>query len=255
MSYHAAVLADNPIAYWRLGETSGDAIDSVGGVHAVYTGTPTQGAPGLLVGDADKAVTFASGDNAKANPVAGLDGLTEFTLECLVKLANVTPNKCFISVNTGATDPAVLFSDSGTDFFLQIHTVDGAQNCGVAGQFAAGTVYHVVGRYKAGKASLWVNGVKVQEVTITGGAVTAPAPVDQVWIGRATFGYPMVGTEDEVAVYDYGISDARIVAHYTESQTPSGDNNDIFDQQQPFLAEPGPFLDEIGTFVPGGFIG
>ena len=38
------VLADQPIAYWRLNETSGDLmVDLAGGHNGTYTGGPVQG--------------------------------------------------------------------------------------------------------------------------------------------------------------------------------------------------------------------
>ena len=47
------------VAYWRLGESSGNvAVDETGNYNGTYVGTPTLGVDGLLVGDADTAVTF-----------------------------------------------------------------------------------------------------------------------------------------------------------------------------------------------------
>lgn len=62
--YSDAVLAKNPIAYWRLGETSGTtAYDSVGGHHGTYEGEYTLGNPGAFSdsGDSDTALQNGSG--------------------------------------------------------------------------------------------------------------------------------------------------------------------------------------------------
>jgi hypothetical protein len=251
MSYRAAVLADNPIAYWRLDEASGDAIDLVGGVHAAYTAAPTYAVTGLLASDTDTAVSLAAGKEAKSPSIVGLSEPDDFTLECLIKMPSTAGGgKCFVSVNNTATDPWVLFTDSGTDLFLQIHTADGVQNCGVAANLQANTIYHIIGRYLAGVATLWVNGTLVKTQAITGGA---PIASDHVWIGKATFGYSYVGVEDEVAVYTHGLASDRIAVHYSESLTPSEDNNDIFDQDAEFV--PSGLLDEAGEFIPSGLIG
>lgn len=59
LDYRAAVLATNPLAYWRLGETSGTvARDEMGLNHGTYVNAPTLGVPGLLAGDPDTAVTL-----------------------------------------------------------------------------------------------------------------------------------------------------------------------------------------------------
>lgn len=64
-SYSEAVLDDNPIGYWRLGETSGStAIDSSGnGLHGTYHGGVGLGEPGASQTNADFAVSF-DGSNA-----------------------------------------------------------------------------------------------------------------------------------------------------------------------------------------------
>ncbi len=59
-SYNAAVLADSPLAYWRLGETSGTtAADSSGNNRSgSYVASPSLNQPGALAGDTNRAVGF-----------------------------------------------------------------------------------------------------------------------------------------------------------------------------------------------------
>src|SRR5215831_14920886 len=60
-AYSSAVLADHPVAYYRLGETSGTtAVDSSGnGSNGTYVGGVALGQPGaLLPGDTDPAAGF-----------------------------------------------------------------------------------------------------------------------------------------------------------------------------------------------------
>jgi hypothetical protein len=64
-TYQATVLADHPIAYYRLGEPSGFpvALNSSGNE---YTGTyenfPVLGEPPLIVDTTNTSVNFATGD-------------------------------------------------------------------------------------------------------------------------------------------------------------------------------------------------
>src|SRR5207249_8077529 len=63
VSYSPAVLADLPIGYWRLGESSGQttASDASGNSHAgTYVNGPTLGVPGALAGDGDTAARFSA---------------------------------------------------------------------------------------------------------------------------------------------------------------------------------------------------
>ena len=58
-SYAAAVLAQNPLAYWRFDESEGTtAYDYAGGFNGTYNSNQTLGAAGALQGDPDTAVTF-----------------------------------------------------------------------------------------------------------------------------------------------------------------------------------------------------
>src|SRR5262249_20602336 len=57
-AYQTEVLADTPLAYWRLGDTSGTtATDASGnGRHGTYQNSPTLNQTGALVGDANGSV-------------------------------------------------------------------------------------------------------------------------------------------------------------------------------------------------------
>jgi hypothetical protein len=60
--YASTVLADHPLGYWRLGESSGTtAFDSSGNGHnGTYVGGVTLGVPGLIGnGDPDTAASFS----------------------------------------------------------------------------------------------------------------------------------------------------------------------------------------------------
>ena len=60
--YQTKILADNPIAYWRFGETSGVTAINIGSlgnaVDGTYQGGVTLGQNGLVSGDSDTAASF-----------------------------------------------------------------------------------------------------------------------------------------------------------------------------------------------------
>jgi hypothetical protein len=60
LGYRAAVLAKQPVAYWRLGEASGlTAFDETGnGLNGKYLRNPILGQPGAINGDPNTAVQF-----------------------------------------------------------------------------------------------------------------------------------------------------------------------------------------------------
>ena len=77
MAYSDLVLSLNPVAYYRLGETTGTTVaDETGNYNGTYVGTPTLGTTGLLVNDPNTSVNFASTDSFNASmPVSDIDAL------------------------------------------------------------------------------------------------------------------------------------------------------------------------------------
>ena len=53
LAYRDAVLAKNPVAYWRLGEAAGPTAfdETKNGHNGIYIGNPTFGQPGAIHGD------------------------------------------------------------------------------------------------------------------------------------------------------------------------------------------------------------
>ncbi|MCI0747938.1 MAG: immunoglobulin domain-containing protein, partial [Verrucomicrobia subdivision 3 bacterium] len=77
--YAAAVIASQPFAYWRLGETSGPtAFDYVGGNHGSYSNV-VLGLPGAIAGDPDTAAGF-NGTNSWVGTPVSLNGLSNLTM-------------------------------------------------------------------------------------------------------------------------------------------------------------------------------
>src|SRR6185503_4046335 len=69
-SYSAAVLAAHPMAFWRLGETSGTtAYDYVGGNNGTYNNVAL-GVDGAITGDPDKAAGFDGSTSYVDTPVS-----------------------------------------------------------------------------------------------------------------------------------------------------------------------------------------
>ena len=66
-SYAAAILADAPAGYWRMGETSGTTMTdaTTNGNDGTYAGGVKLGQPGALTSDKATAVAF---DGATAGP-------------------------------------------------------------------------------------------------------------------------------------------------------------------------------------------
>lgn len=239
--YAATVIADNPMAYWRLGEASGPtALDSWGTNNGTYFGNETFGLPGAIGGDPNTSVDFAGdGSSLMRAPYSsdlngGRDPNGSWTVECWVRpdLDAATEAGLFAvpvaSVNLNANRSGYFFLEQGDGWQLRLGNSSGYLSGwnGAAGSVGgtpqANTWYHLVGAYDgaAGIGYIYVNGTQVKSNSVSDLAQNTAATFN---IGDRGDGAPFAGRVDEVAVYTGVLSASRIHAHYAAatSQPPS----------------------------------
>lgn len=229
MSLNTEILADAPVGYWRLGETSGtSAADASGNGNAgTYEGTYSLNQTSL-VGDANPCASFDGGSGRVncGNPTA-LQIVGDVTLEAVVSLNGVPANGVRVLAGKGlesgyAHEGYVLriYKDSGTStYVITFVSYNDPTEFDVSFPitWAADEVHHVVGRHLSGMRSIWIDGVKVVEAAKAEGAIATGAPfvigAEYQNSGMTAF---LNAKLDEVAVYNFGLSDARIIAHAAE---------------------------------------
>jgi hypothetical protein len=224
--YPDAVLAESPIAYWRLNETTERPPDlatnrgSLGAAgHGLYFGAPLHQQPGALAGDADPAVTFDGGVQKLDIPHHdALNPSGALTVELWVRAAG--------GQGTLRSPISSRHLPAGQSFGYLVSTTLGNQwefrthNGVTANKVIGGTVQlgawtHLVGVYDGIATRLYVNGTPVGfPVTNT----YAPNTVTPLRIGgganegSGAFFWP--GSIDEVALYGTALTASRISAHH-----------------------------------------
>lgn len=224
--YAASVLADGPVGYWRVAETSGtNAADASGhGQAGTYVGAVAFGKPGALVGDPDTAVGLDGVSAEIQVPVAVWpDGLALLTVEMWVKARSYP-----------ASADTRLWSTAGNLNWLRLRP-DGKleaslrQQPGVsagpvgtkalplgAWRHVAVTYRWVSGATPASTARLYVDGVLESELTGPNGPLMVVTGSGRHRIG-AMPGTPdsrfLDGDVDEVAFYHACLDPTRIAAH------------------------------------------
>ena len=95
--YAAAVLADEPLAYFRFDEAGGTlAWSAVGSVTGTYEGTFAFGAPGA-VGDGNPSVTFDGvTTRIPVGDVFPFDGLAPYALEMWVRPSSINDTRFLV---------------------------------------------------------------------------------------------------------------------------------------------------------------
>ncbi len=219
--YPRAVVADRPLAYWRLGDTAGwHAVDATGNVRdGLLSGGFTRGAVGALEADPDSAMAV---DGSAASLLPHLPAVTNFTIEGWTNLADPNWNADLNYNNTlygsdgnvrllirpGASQPR----EAALGYFgVYLGGVDYFLSPPHGGLNNVGQWVHWALTREANNLSLYRNGALIDERHDL--PPTMPARIDGRLFALEE-GWNLRGAVDEVAVYDSALPPRRVQAHY-----------------------------------------
>lgn len=226
--YSELILSDGPIAYFRLGETSGDAIDETGNGHdATYMNFDgsERGVPGALILGDDGAAEFDGTDNiiAIVQASAQLDNDLRATGSLTFEVwARPTHARDAFLISGGSSPQAAsgqdgyhvgLTDDGRLTVFLQGVSADIDVAFGDPGAVALNAWSHLAVSYDGSTLRAYVNGVEVGSLAQ---AITLDWGEESFVLGRVSTQSTLYfrGVLDEAAVYDVALSEAQIQEHY-----------------------------------------
>jgi hypothetical protein len=217
-TYADNVLADHPVVYLRLGDSALDVAKNERPTgNGKYTGTSTMlGNAGLIAGDPDKAVRLQNKGRIAVPLVPGLFvGKAPYTIEAWIALDapdGAVPTQWIVG-REDVTNPrfgASLLVDGAGVAMERWANQDASRVNGSKPRFDGPN--HVVGTFDGTTIQIWVDGVP-------GPVASSPQDIpDNAFptvIGSQSSqltGF-LQGSIDEVALYDYVLSPARIMAH------------------------------------------
>lgn len=224
-SYGDAVVADNPLDYWRLGEGSGNlGLDggSAGSDLSTMAGL-TWGAAGAVSGNTAAAV---NGTNTGiATTTTPITGPNSFALEAWVNTTSTSGGKIIGFGNTPQStssnyDRHVYMTNDGHLVFGVYP--GGVQTVSTANTYNDGKWHHIVASLGSDGMRLYVDGLLAGR---NSGTTSAQAYTGYWVIGGDNLnGWPnqpssndLAGTIDEVAIYAAPLSQTQVRAHYTAS--------------------------------------
>lgn len=223
--YSSVILADSPLAYWRLNEASGTtAADSSGNAHnGTISGAVTLGAAGLVAGaGSDTAYSFdgTAGTPGQVLTAWNPSGYSAFSVEAWVNFSTiVSGSNPRLIVNshddfTGTSGFELFYDVGGAGFHWTVGNGSATGNV-VGGAITFGATYHVVGTWDGATVRLYVNGQQVGTPgTLSGGTLAAgPANVGLGYSSDYNGDY-LTGALDEVAVYGAALTPTQVQAHY-----------------------------------------
>jgi len=206
-AYSAQVLADTPVVYLHLDETSGTlAADASGnGNNGTYTGGVTLGGVGAMDGSASPAF---NGSTGYVNLPGTWGGGSTLTIECWSNLNALTGNF-----------QAMVSSLDGTFAHFQIHnfgntvaTTDaGVVSFTILPDSPLGAWRYMVMVVESGNSRLYVDGALFSSSAL---AFTTVVPTGTIRVASGFGGGRFFnGSIDEVAIYNSALSATRIQEH------------------------------------------
>lgn len=217
LDYRMTVLADGPVAYFRLAETSGTVAHDETTTHdGTFSGGVQLGQPGPGAGTL--SARFPGDGHVSADSVATLPSGTyaAYTIEAFVASevpAGISGFVCAFTDASGGGGPAIFIVDTTRKlrFAVRGYSVDSTIALGASW-------HHVVVTSAAGKASLYVDGVLDLD-----GLVASPTPARAAFTigalassadGGPTFTQQFYGRISDLAIYAHALTPERIAAHY-----------------------------------------
>lgn len=220
--YAHTILADGPIAYYRLDESGGSvAADSSGnGYNAAYIGTFKFGVAGALANDPDTAVGFVAANHchiAQASTVFDFAGTAPYTFEVWVNPSLLDAS--FRRIISKENNPST--TRDGYELMVLDTSITAERWGGGHAQAATystplplDTYSQVAMTFDGTVLRLYVNGYDVA----TGSSpvepivqVTTPLTIGEPAYTQAS---DFAGAMDELAIYDKALTGAQIMAHY-----------------------------------------
>lgn len=223
LDYKQVVLNPAPVAYWRLGETSGSTAYPVTGSYAgAYKGSPRLGQQGLIVNDSNKA-PLLDGQNDRITA----DSLTSrsysswsqgYTLDAWVMTTTTSEEGHILafSTNKGGNSIAIFRDEPSNRFKFRDCEGSGCVSLYSKTTPVLGKTYEIVVTVDSSNhGKLYVNGVAENsfysskrpphsaKFTIGAEYDWGPTPVS-FWHGKI----------DEVAIYDHALTATQVAAQW-----------------------------------------
>ena len=251
--YASTILADNPIAYWRLDEGPDDANGNDGTIANDYVGSHNGKYTNVVLGvpgynppiDPDTAVAFGQRPNTNPAYVGGVTGINfqsptnvpkAFSIEAWMQGVTVQADDAgIVSLGIGGGGEQFNLDAGGTAHAMRFFFRDAAGNTHpiiTSISTSDNQWHHLIVTVDEVNSNMFFyhNGLVVGSNALTGnlGILTENSPTNLFYIGSRPAStasiYPPTnlfqGNIDEVAIYNYSLSAAQAQAHFFGAELP-----------------------------------
>jgi hypothetical protein len=223
ITFENAVLAHNPIAYWRFGEAPGasTAADEAIGHDGTYLAGVTLGNPGI--GGGDTGALFDGIIGSVTVPNDAELGPNLISMEALVRWDGPNAFQQRILENSffGGGEQASYNLTILPDGRIQVEVRSGgAASVHTTSQFLSpGDEAYLVGVFDGSSVFIYLDDLLLSQTTAAAGSLQDG--LNALGIGnQSERNRPFQGLIDEVALYDYALSGDQILAHFKALSVP-----------------------------------
>jgi hypothetical protein len=220
--YRAAVLADAPLAYYRLDDPGDVVRDETGAHDGKVTGTLSH-VGGALAGVSNRAARFDGASYVTIGNVLPFLGRATFSMEAWAKAEDPTGSSaCMVAKNVPSDAGAVangysFFLESDTNKITMARFRDSTQQDAVGPVAVSGVFTHYVATYDGAILRLYLDGEKVAEHASDVDVIDLANPLTLGASRGGTYCY-FHGALDEIAIYGQALAPDRIRAHHAAGQ-------------------------------------
>lgn len=225
VKYRDTVMSDSPLAYWRLGEVSGQvSVDQMGAHPGFYRNDSSFGTvAGLLTGDTNGAQSMSGGALYSRVEDSTAWNFNSYTLEAWIKTTDLnfpTYGALIAQFPAGGSEGWAMSLYNGKLTFQDSYPGGGSVPFTSKGVLLNdGLRHHVVIRRDPLTAFVdwYVDGVLVGQSPLLNTLTHNISEIVSVGAQAHTndsFGNVFVGIEDEVAIYNYALPAVTILHHY-----------------------------------------
>ncbi|HTK39490.1 MAG TPA: LamG-like jellyroll fold domain-containing protein [Patescibacteria group bacterium] len=232
MAYSDSVLADSPLAYWRLDETTGATqfADASGNGHqATISGTPSYSTTNYVQ---NSAVQFSGTQYGSAASGAWFGSMTSYSVEAWFA-STATGNSMIVSYDNTGTSPGAatrvfqLYLSGGKVCFVPLLASGSYVVLTSSAQYNDAAYHHVVATWDGSNAKLYVDGSQVATAALSGTTTTGggqPILIGTGYNNSPGNLYQYSGYIDEVALYGPALTSTQVSTHFSAAspvQPPS----------------------------------
>lgn len=231
--YSSVVLSDNPLAYWRMGETGGTTATNLGSAGAASNGTYTGGftlnQTGAMPSDPSPSASFNGSTGYMTAPV-NLSTTQTVTVEFwLYKSSYANDDGLALELTTNVNNFATGFfvdPNGSNGFFRSCHKGDAGYTCGDFTRPSAGVWHHYVSVFDKSRStneiSTYVDGILTSLNFGAGNSNNTNnfANANLYIMTRGGSSLFTNGLIQDVAIYVGTLSSDRVMTHYLKGIRP-----------------------------------